>query len=52
MKKEIKKRYQVNIKLSYDKDKDLIDILERVKKQTFIKTALREYLSLKLYGDH
>lgn len=49
MKKEIKKRYQVNIKLNKEKDKDIVDTLEKVdKKQTFIKEAIREYL--KMYG--
>lgn len=49
MKKNEKKRYQVNIKLSYEKDKDIVETLEKVdKKQTFIKEAIREYL--KMYG--
>ena len=49
MKKEIKKRYQVNIKLNKEKDKDIVDTLEKVdKKQTFIKEAIREYL--RMYG--
>ena len=42
-----KPRYQVNVRLSYENDKDIIDALELAdKKQTFIKEAIREYLRL------
>ena len=48
-KKKQKPRYQVNLKLDFEKDSDLVEVLEKVeKKQTFIKEAIREYL--KLFG--
>lgn len=37
-------RYQVNLKMDPDKDKDIIEVLNRVdKKQTFIKTCIRYF---------
>ena len=43
---EIKQRnrYQVNLKMDPDKDKDIIEVLNKVdKKQTFIKTCIRYF---------
>lgn len=37
-------RYQVNLKMDPDKDKDIIEVLNKVdKKQTFIKTCIRYF---------
>lgn len=42
--KKQRMRYQVNLKMDPDKDKDIIEVLNRVdKKQTFIKTCIRYF---------
>ena len=43
MKKESEKRVQVSIKLDPEKDKDIIEVLKKEKKQTLVKKLIREY---------
>lgn len=43
--KKQRNRYQVNLKLNPEKDKDLIELLNQVeKKQTFIKDCIRHFV--------